>query len=230
MSQVIRIPISLYKRLENHVTGFDNSPAKIIEKILDFYENNKGLVIDNPVSVTIPSPPPSNSLEIIYHPYNNQDSFSRDFLKKQLAYIRVYKTDGSTEVFTWRLRESQGFTINSSVKANLMTGRLRGWKEKGIYKAEVSTDNNVTGKVKDVKERGNIRDVILEDGQSFPTSYPNHSLEKLRPYIGQQVILVISPRGFLFNISAAQDEAAMDDWQDQGEPRYMDVLDVITLD
>ncbi len=209
MSQVIRIPISLYKRLENHVTGFDNSPAKIIEKILDFYENNNGLVIDNPL--TIPSSPIPNSLEIIYHPDNNQDSFSRDFLKKQLAYIRVYKTDGSTEVFTWRLRESQGFTINSSVKANLMTGRLRGWKEKGIYKAEVSTDNKVTGKVKDVKERGNIRDVILEDGQSFPTGYSTHSFEKLRPYIGKRVILVISPKGFLFDISAAQDEAATDD-------------------
>jgi hypothetical protein len=227
MSQVIRIPVSLYKRLENHVTGFDNSPAKIIEKILDFYESNKGLVIDNPV--TIPSSPRSNSLEIIYHPDNNQDSFSKDFLEKQLAYIRVYKTDGSTEVFTWRLRESQGFTINSSVQGNLMSGRLRGWQEKGIYKAEVSTDNKVTGKVKDVKEHGNLRDVILEDGQRFSTSFQNHSLENLRPYIGKQVILVISPRGFLFDISAAQNETATD-WQDQGEPRYMDVLDVITLD
>jgi molybdopterin-binding protein len=201
MSQVIRIPISLYKRLENHVTGFDNSPAKIIEKILDFYESNKGLVIDNPV--IIPSSPRSNSLEIIYHPDNNPDSFSKDFLEKQLAYIRVYKTDGSIEVFTWRLRESQGFTINSSVKANLMTGRLRGWQEKGIYKAEVSTDNKVTGKVKDVIVHGNLRDVILEDGQRFSTSYQNHSLENLRLYIGKQVILVISPKGFLFDISAA---------------------------
>jgi hypothetical protein len=76
-------------------------------------------------------------------------------------------------------------------------------------KAEVSTDNKVTGKVKDVREHGNLRDVILEDGQSFPTSYPNHSLEKLRKYIGTQVILVISPKGFLFDISATQD---------QGEP------------
>jgi len=207
MSRVIRIPINLYERLESHATGFDNPPAKIIEKILDFYENNKDLAIKTPV--TIQSRPRPNSLEIIYHPDNNQDSFSRDFLEKKLAYIRVYKTDDSIEVFTWRLRESQGFTINSSVQGNLMTGRLRGWQEKGIYKAEVSTDNKVTGKVVEVKERGNLRDVILEDGQSFPTSYPNHSLEKLRKYIGTRVILVISPKGFLFDISAAQDQGEL---------------------
>ncbi|MDP3837390.1 MAG: hypothetical protein Q8Q54_00545 [Methylococcales bacterium] len=75
--------------------------------------------------------------------------------------------------------------------------------------ARLSTDNEVTGKVVDVKEHGNLRDVILEDGQSFPTSYSNHSLEALRQYIGKRVILVISPKGFLFGISAVQD---------QGEP------------
>jgi hypothetical protein len=62
-------------------------------------------------------------------------------------------------------------------------------------------NNKVAGKVLGVKERGNLREVILEDGQCFPTSYSTHSLEKLSEYIGKQVILDISPKGFLFNIS-----------------------------
>ena len=37
MSQVIRIPYNLYQRLSSHAKGFD-TPANVIEKILDFYE------------------------------------------------------------------------------------------------------------------------------------------------------------------------------------------------
>lgn len=66
-------------------------------------------------------------------------------------------------------------------------------------------NNKVTGKVLDVKVtkglHGDLRQVILEDGQCFPTSYSTHSLDKLRQYIGKLVILDISPRGYLFDIS-----------------------------
>jgi hypothetical protein len=62
-------------------------------------------------------------------------------------------------------------------------------------------NTKVAGKVLDVQERDDLRYVILDDGKSFPTSYyPSHSLENLRPYIGRQVILDISPRKFLFDI------------------------------
>ncbi len=37
MSQVIRISDQLFKRLEKYAQGFD-TPAKVIEKILDEYE------------------------------------------------------------------------------------------------------------------------------------------------------------------------------------------------
>jgi len=136
MSQVIRIPESLYKRLENHVNGFDDSPAKIIERILDFYEASKGLVINPPI--TIPNPPPPNLLEIIYYP-DDEDSFKKDLLEKKCAYIKLHKTDGSTELKVWN---ALNFTIQSSVNGNLRSGYLRGWKKKGIYKAEVSTKDS----------------------------------------------------------------------------------------
>lgn len=37
MSQVIRIPGNIYKRLESYAVGFD-TPAGVIERLLDFYE------------------------------------------------------------------------------------------------------------------------------------------------------------------------------------------------
>ena len=37
MSQVIRIPESLYRRLESNAIGFD-TPAGVLERVLDFYE------------------------------------------------------------------------------------------------------------------------------------------------------------------------------------------------
>lgn len=39
MSQVIRIPRDVYKRLESYAIGFD-TPAGVIERLLDFYEAN----------------------------------------------------------------------------------------------------------------------------------------------------------------------------------------------
>ena len=39
MSQVIRIPESLYRRLESHAIGFD-TPSAVLERILDFYETH----------------------------------------------------------------------------------------------------------------------------------------------------------------------------------------------
>jgi hypothetical protein len=38
MSQVIRIPSHIYKKLESYAVGFD-TPAGVIERLLDFYES-----------------------------------------------------------------------------------------------------------------------------------------------------------------------------------------------
>lgn len=39
MSQVIRIPENIYKRLESHSIGFD-TPSGVLERVLDFYETH----------------------------------------------------------------------------------------------------------------------------------------------------------------------------------------------
>ncbi len=42
MGQVIRIPENLYRRLSFHAKGFE-TPANVIEKMLNFYEEKKGV-------------------------------------------------------------------------------------------------------------------------------------------------------------------------------------------
>jgi hypothetical protein len=133
MSQVIRIPETLYKRLENYAQGFD-TPANVIERILNYYESNcseAAEIKQEPQKGTIDQP---SRLEIIYHP-EGVDVFKKELLENKQAFIRLFKVDGTTETKVWNASE---FKPDSDVKNNLQSGYLRGWKTKGIYKAVVS--------------------------------------------------------------------------------------------
>jgi hypothetical protein len=46
MSNTIRIPASLYKRLERHAEGFD-TPANVIKRLLDYYEGVEDAVSED---------------------------------------------------------------------------------------------------------------------------------------------------------------------------------------
>ena len=133
MSQVIRITINLYNRLSAHANGFD-TPANVIENILDYYEKHKGFNSSQSLSLH-PTKQPTH-LEIVYYPENEQ-SFKELLLQTKKAYIFLYKQDGTTEIKEWN---ANNFDKNSKVNGNLRSGQLRGWKSKGIYKAEVSTN------------------------------------------------------------------------------------------
>jgi hypothetical protein len=137
MSQVIRIPENLYNRLEKHAQGFD-TPANVIEKILNFYENNcdrKNKVSVELTKIEIESP---NELEIIYHP-GGENIFKKALLENKKAFIRLYKVDGSIENKIWNATK---FSSHSDVNGNLRSGYLRGWKDKGIYKAVIAINEN----------------------------------------------------------------------------------------
>lgn len=134
MSQVIRIPISLYNRLSSYAKGFD-TPASVIEKMLDFYEKGKGLHSSAAIESENKKP---LSLEIIYSP-SNEDEFKKALLQTQKAYILLHKVDGTTNFKEWN---ASNFGVNSDVNSNLRSGYLRGWKNKGIFKAEISTNKN----------------------------------------------------------------------------------------
>lgn len=138
MSQVIRISNDLYKRLEEHATGFD-TPANVIERILNFYEggdeSNRGDLNDQPSSERIE---PAKELDIQYYSAS-EDEFKHELLSSKLAYIKLHYTNGQTEVKEWN---ASRFSQKSRVDGNLRSGYLRGWKERGIYKAELSVNRD----------------------------------------------------------------------------------------
>ncbi|EOV6289358.1 hypothetical protein ACN93C_004582 [Vibrio parahaemolyticus] len=131
MSQVIRISDEIYRRLESHAVGFD-TPQNIIEKLLDFYEDNDGS--PNQVVEASTSLKEAIHLDIIYYP--NDVQFKTDLLACKEAYIKLTKTDGTSEIKHWN---ASRFTEESSVNGNLRSGFLRDWRKKGICKAELST-------------------------------------------------------------------------------------------
>lgn len=132
MSQVIRIPESLYSRLEKHADGFD-TPANVIERILNYYEINYRVNEPEDEPSKLPISPP-NELEIIYRPVG-EDIFKKELLERKKAFIRLYKVDGTSEIKIWNASK---FNLNSDVNGNLRSGYLRGWKNKGIYKAVIA--------------------------------------------------------------------------------------------
>ena len=134
MSQVIRIPANLYHRLSLHARGFE-TPANVIEKMLNFYEEQED--VESTANIESGNKIPT-SLEIIYYP-SDELSFKHALLQTQKAYILLHKVDGTTELREWN---ASNFGVNSDVNGNLRSGYLRGWKDKGIFKAEISTNQN----------------------------------------------------------------------------------------
>lgn len=134
MSQVIRIPSELYKRLEKHAVGFA-SPASVIERLLDYYEST-GLDV---LPVTdLPAEELPTKVNVVLYP-QDEETFKTLFLETQVAWVLLHKTDGSNELKQWTMR---GFTSTSSVLGNLRSGYLRDWKKKGIVKAEVAINKH----------------------------------------------------------------------------------------
>ena|SRR5690554_1622112 len=135
MSQVIRISRDLYKRLESHAQGFD-TPSNIIERLLNFYEStNEPILKSESSNKQIEH---ATELEIVYLS-DDEDAFKEKLLSRKKAYIKLHYTNGQSEVKEWN---AVRFNERSQVDGNLRSGRLRGWKEKGIYKAELSVNRN----------------------------------------------------------------------------------------
>jgi hypothetical protein len=138
MSQVIRVTDEIYKRLEAHASGFV-TPSEVIENILNAYEGiTPGLPSTHEIDREMEQ---SNNLEIVF-PHDTEAGFKQALLSHKKAYIRLHFTDGTTEIKPWR---AHGFSETSSVKGNLRSGQLRGWKSKGITKAELSVSHDKFG-------------------------------------------------------------------------------------
>ncbi len=146
MTQTILLSDETYKKLASLASGF-STPSQVIEKLIDAYE--KGInepASNNANSNHIPNATPtrfgdnlSNNIDIIYFPNNSESQFKIEFLEKNIAYVKLFYANGEAKIKIWH----RGlFTENSSVNGNLRSGYLRGWRDKGIYKAEVTTDQS----------------------------------------------------------------------------------------
>ncbi len=74
-------------------------------------------------------------LEIEYFP-SGEENFKKEFLVRRGAHVRIYYW-GDKQPIT-RFWHAYRFSESSSVRGNLASGLLRGWREKGICRAEVS--------------------------------------------------------------------------------------------
>ncbi len=137
MSQVIRISDDLYKRLESHASGFD-TPSKVIETILNAYENVNPDLNTSSTAADIPIFKPAAKLEIVYFADSEED-FKRQLLVNKKAYIKLHYTNDTSEIKEWN---ASRFGASSSVDGNLRSGYLRGWKERGIFKAGLAIDQD----------------------------------------------------------------------------------------
>jgi len=141
MNQVIRIPQKLYNRLARHASGFE-TPVIVIEKLLNHYEKNFSVVDNADITESIQEIAPANSLEIIYFFESEKISekqFKAELLDTKKAYIKMYYTNDTSEIKKW---SASRFTESSKVDGNLRSGFLRGWKERGIFKAELAINRD----------------------------------------------------------------------------------------
>ena len=141
MSQVIRIPDELYNRLGLYASGFE-TPASVIERILDLYEQENPNADTGAIKRVVPvnEMKPATKLEICYLAGSEvitDDQFKQKLLQEQNAFVKLHYTNGESEIKEWN---AKNFKASSRLDGNLRSGYLRGWKERGIFKAELAID------------------------------------------------------------------------------------------
>lgn len=114
MSKDIAVSDSVFERLAARAVGFD-TPDQVIQRLLDEVEFKQEI---KPLLLFIPS----------------EKAFKEKLIADKRAEITLHKIDGSREITVWNAGR---FNQESNLRANLWSGYLRNWKEKGIIKAEL---------------------------------------------------------------------------------------------
>ncbi|MEL0660941.1 hypothetical protein V6255_17560 [Psychromonas arctica] len=121
MSKNIEISESTFQSLESLAKGFD-TPDSVISRLINNFENKKET---KPLLSFIPS---------------DEKRFLKLLVRDRLAEVVLYKNDGSRTITEWNASK---LMETSNLRANLWSGFLRGWKEKGIISAEFSIYPNL---------------------------------------------------------------------------------------
>jgi len=106
-----------YRSLESLAIGFD-TPERVIERLIE-------QVTSDSVKETKP--------RLTFLP--DESTFKKELLLNKRAQIVLYTKDSVRDVIHWNAAR---FQPSSNLRANLWSGCLRNWKEKGITSAELS--------------------------------------------------------------------------------------------
>lgn len=108
----IKILNSTYQRLADIAVGFE-TPEQVIIRLLDSYDGK-------PKQRTKPT--------ITFNP-SEVEAFKASLLKKRVAEVCMYRTDGSKSYSLWNASK---LSETSNIKANIWSGLLRNWEDKKI--------------------------------------------------------------------------------------------------
>lgn len=144
MEKTIEIPESLYERIGRYSKPFE-TPAQVIERLADYYDSQLTDIIEEKKISDIPVEFQDKAqadlltrqfgkLEINFFPPDPRQ-FKAFLLKEKQAWVMLYKKDGTRSLHQWNALR---FTEKSDVLGNLRSGYLRGWRDKGIIKADVA--------------------------------------------------------------------------------------------
>lgn len=118
-----------FKRLEALTIGFD-TPDSVISRLLDQAESR-----------------PEKKPKIIFNP-STEEQFKRELLQSRLAEVCLHTNESKNkQYFSWGANKLK---TESNLKANIWSGFLRGWKDKGINKIELTVLKNVDQKLLDL--------------------------------------------------------------------------------
>lgn len=131
MAVSILVSDDIFRRLEQKAIGFD-TPKRVIERLLDFV-NKEDNQEKKPTISFIP----------------DEKSFKSGLLAHKRAEIIIHMKGDEREVIHWN---ASRFKSTSNLRANLWSGYLRGWNEKGIISAELNVIERGTSEPGDETE------------------------------------------------------------------------------
>lgn len=119
MPVTISISDDVYGRLEALAVGFD-TPERVIERLLDSAEESGSKSTGSKPTLTfVPDEP----------------AFKNELIARKKAQVVLHLKNGDRDVIHWN---ASRFQPSSNLRANLWSGILRNWKDKGIVSAELS--------------------------------------------------------------------------------------------
>ncbi|MCS6121080.1 hypothetical protein G3444_19570 [Shewanella baltica] len=119
MPVTISISDDVFRRLEGLAVGFD-TPERVIERLLDLVEESGSKSSESKPSLTF---------------VPDEAAFKNELIARKKAQVVLHLKNGERDVIHWN---ASRFQPSSNLRANLWSGILRNWKDKGIVSAELS--------------------------------------------------------------------------------------------